>query len=194
MNQYLVDGKIKEGSEYFVYEAAIGIANAIPNVLVQGKRGRIRLKDWQSVEAGNIYDTINRYVVTDGSTIESVTEAFDNGILQTTYAGEVTSLNTMLSKPVFEQIVKKLFELKEKLEANGWRVYSETPMFLTGMLAVKDEGAPNGMRYVKVAGETDCIAVDGEGNRILIDFKTYRSDKKDYGGKDSDFYKITDDK
>lgn len=194
LNQYLVDGKIKEGSEYFVYEAAIGIANAIPNVLVQGKRGRIRLKDWQSVEAGNVYDTINRYVVTDGSTIKSVTEAFDNGILQTTYAGEVTSLNTMLSKSVFEQIVKKLFELKEKLEANGWRVYSETPMFLTGMLAVRDEGAPNGMRYVKVAGETDCIAVDGEGNRILIDFKTYRSDRKDYGGKDSDFYKITDDK
>lgn len=194
LNQYLVDGKIKEGSEYFVYEAAIGIANAIPNVLVQGKRGRIMLKDWQSVEAGNIYDTINRYIMTDGSTVESVTEAFDNGILQTTYAGEVTSLNTMLSKPVFDQIVKKLFELKEKLEANGWRLYSETPMFLTGMLAVRDDGAPNGMRYVKVAGETDCIAVDSEGNRILIDFKTYRSDRKDYGGKDSDFYKITDDK
>ena len=194
LNQYLIDGKIKEGSEYFVYEAAIGIANAIPNVLVQGKRGKIRLKDWQSVEAGNIYDTINRYVMTDGSTIESVTEAFNNGMLQTTYAGDVVGLNELLDKSVFDQIVKKLFDFKQKLEEKGWRLYSETPMFLTGTLAVQDEGAPNGIRYVKVAGETDCIAVNGKGDRILIDFKTYRSDKKDYHGKDSDFYKITDDR
>lgn len=72
----------------------------------------------------------------------------------------------------FKELVKKSYEIKKWFADNNIVLITDE-FLLYNILTVDNEN-------VRVAGTTDAIAIDTEGNKILIDFKTFKLGKKLY--------------
>ena len=75
-------------------------------------------------------------------------------------------LSKYMSKDTFDNIIKQIQDLKDIYNALGWTLVTEPCVFTT------EKFDKNIGRTVRVAGETDMVAIDTLGNVHIIDFKT----------------------
>jgi len=72
----------------------------------------------------------------------------------------------LVTKEAFDAIIKELDQIKQYYASIGYKLVCEEGYTLCAKVLVDGKE-----QYV--AGETDCIAVDQNGRRQLIDFKTF---------------------
>ena len=121
-----------------------------------------------SVIAGNVLDVIAREVLSSKRTDElKITDPS----LKIWYYGEYVPIEGFIDDEAFALVVSQLKEIKEYYETTlGWKLCTD-PYMLCATLMVDG-------KEMLVAGETDCIAIDKDGKRHIIDFKTHNAEKK----------------
>lgn len=144
-----------------------------------------------SVIIGNIYDVIARYTFEN-----DIPLAFDDdrlsiyyygkkihiGEILTYYTDEGEQHSPLITEESYNMIVKKLLDIKNYYEdVLGWKLVTRAYTLHAKLLY---NGSP---QYV--AGETDCIAIDRQGRRHIIDFKTVSKGKGFYGAMASQYFK-----
>ena len=152
------------------------------NDIIEGISHTLTNRVSQTVIPGNLYDVIARYYL-DYRCKEL---KYDDPRLTTRLYGNVTHIGTplkyksndgkeeerpLVTEEAFYAICKELQKIKTYYEALGWKLICEDGYTLSAEVLV------DGNRQW-VAGETDCIAIDDRGRRILIDFKTYKLSSK----------------
>lgn len=132
-----------------------------------------------STVAGGIIDTICRYyfdynrtapLAYDDSKLTVTIYGQENIHISDEYEFENGTKRQLMSEKVFNQIIGQLNVIKQYYESQGLRLVCATPLNLHGTFLY---GSTN---VVRVAGETDAIAVDEKGNYQIVDFKTYKYD------------------
>lgn len=107
-----------------------------------------------------------------GTFIDELCRKFFNGqpITFDMVIDDGSKLSDHMSSDTFKKLLKQLNALKAIYDALGWKLCTD-PVVFTYQAFDKTLG-----RNVNVAGETDMIAVDKQGNYHIIDFKTsYKS-------------------
>lgn len=150
-----------------------------------------------SVISGNIYDTISRLVLDYRNT--GRIDYHDPRLTMYFYGKQVYLSDLQLwpknNKPreeweqvpfiteeAFNALQDRLLQIKDYYENTlNWKLCTD-PFTLRGTLYV--DGKP-----IKVAGETDCVAVDRFGKRHIVDFKTYGSHSHTYHGDIDQYFK-----
>ena len=122
-----------------------------------------------SIKVGNVNDEINRYFFGDRNVYNNIKYRGDEAIR------EIFSMVSPSEKKsyalifdnnfdIFKQYIQGLMTMQEEFDKNGWVVDTNRYVWHAEYAAV-------GL----VAGETDMIAVDQQGNIQIIDFKTTKS-------------------
>ena len=123
-----------------------------------------------SVVAGNVYDTIARFYL-DSERTDRLD--YTNPGMTIYYYGQSKHISEFVDEETFNFICQQLEEIRKYYtETLGWKLCT-TAYTMCGELLVDSE-------KMLVAGETDCIAIDKEGKRHIIDFKTYNAKTKIY--------------
>jgi hypothetical protein len=89
-------------------------------------------------------------------------------ICRTFFAGKLASYSKYkdnMSERTYNEIVRQLSEIKKLYDSRGWVLITD-PVFLYSELQYANGDV------IRVAGETDMIAVDSDGKYHIIDFKT----------------------
>lgn len=122
-----------------------------------------------SIKVGNVNDELNRYFFGDRNVYNNIKYRGDEAIR------EIFSMVSPSEKKsyalifdnnfdIFKQYIQGLMTMQEEFDKNGWVVDTNRYVWHAEYAAV-------GL----VAGETDMIAVDQQGNIQIIDFKTTKS-------------------
>lgn len=145
-----------------------------------------------SVSQGNIHDTIYRIICDSEMDINSIPE-YESGEYTIQMFGRIIDISKplgeqlgidtkliddneasralllpIMSKDAFTQAIRAALKTREHYEnVLGWKLCT-VPYTLTGDFM--QDG-----KIVKIAGETDCIAVDKNGDYRIIDFKTFNA-------------------
>lgn len=129
-------------------------------VIIAISNAAIQLKN-PSLTVGSLYDPIHREVF-DQAYQDSPTarENLRNTITATTNDGTVVALKDFMDKDLFDKVVDQALARKEEYNKRGWILISE-PILWKGTIG-----------KTQVAGETDMVAVDRNGDPHVIDFKT----------------------
>ena len=161
-------GITKETNIYLEYlqdypDEVDDVIEALSNILAKPDFGL-------SVVAGNIYDTIARFYL---DATRTTPLSYTNPEMEFYYYGERVHISEFVDEDTFNFICQQLEEIKKYYtDTLGWKLCT-TAYTMCAELLVNDE-------QVLVAGETDCIAIDEEGKRHIVDFKTYNAKNKIY--------------
>ena len=117
-----------------------------------------------SVDYGNVLDSMCRKFLNDTSSLK------------------YEDYNSVMAYSTFLQIQAYLWDLKDTYDYMGWKISTDPHVFY-GEFIDSTTG-----KIIKVAGETDAIAVDRDGKYHIIDFKTSYRDYQDQYNKAGDIY------
>lgn len=131
----------------------------------------------KSVIVGNIFDVISRYffdysrtepLVYDDKNNNLTVQVFIDGEYKTVHISDEVNGKPLMTEAAFYEILGYFELIKKEYDELGWKIIT-TPFTLSGKFEIDGH-------VIDVAGETDAIAIDENGNSHIIDFKTHNTE------------------
>lgn len=163
---YLINGKRYERQSNFV-KRALGEVNVVTeDSIVNMEMG---------AAVGNLLDIIGRDVL-GGNKVNSLKQYIAEAERMGKSLKGGTGYKINFTQEQFDQLVAELTEVKDELNSQGWKLFTE------GLIVHREftEKEKEETGYEGVAGAMDILAVDPEGKVHIIDFKNkkYRTQDK----------------